>query len=46
LLQLLRQRVYQVAGGYEDRNDGDLVKWTRHSDWLDVRPVTGCGGPR
>jgi hypothetical protein len=26
LLQLLRQRVYQVAGGYEDCNDADHLR--------------------
>ncbi len=33
LLQLLRQRVYQVAAGYEDCNDADHPRVDRHFGW-------------
>jgi hypothetical protein len=33
LVQVVRQRVYQIAAGYEDCNDGDYLCIDPASDW-------------
>ena len=38
LERLVRQRVFQIACGYEDQNDADRLRRTRRSSW----PVGAC----
>jgi hypothetical protein len=37
LVQMVRQRVYQIAAGYEDCNDADFCVLTRPSGWRLVK---------
>ena len=35
---LLLQRVFQIASGYEDGNDANSLRLTRCSSWLQIKP--------